>query len=131
MGYTCNWRRTSFRCKIFSTFIFLTFGYLAYLVYTSGVDIFHPDNLYLLSHPENWEWGSDVSKDLTVQDAIFATVYALKLWARLGLPWLAFGLRFLVEFSKENPSFPYIILSMIIASFVFFSLQQFVFFELF
>ncbi len=94
------------------------------MIYSSGVDIFHPDNLYLLSHPEEWEWGGNVSKDLTVQEAILATAYALKLWARLGLPLLAFGLRFLVEFSKENPSFPYILLSMIIASFIFFSLQR-------
>ena len=69
--------------------------------------------MYLLSHPENWEWGDDVNKDLTVQEAIIATLYALKLWARLSLPWFAFGLRFLLEFSKENPSFPYIVLTLI------------------
>ena len=127
--YICRSKRNarsniSMRCKLILSILTFTFGYVIYFIYSKNIDIFNKDNLFLLSHPEKWEWGADVNKDLTVQEAIGASLYALKLWARLCLPWLAFGLRFLIEFSKENPSFPYIILILIFISFVFFSLQR-------
>eukprot|EP00944_MAST-04C_sp_MAST-4C-sp1_P000444 g444.t1 len=53
-----------------------------------------------------------------------ATIYAVKLWARISLPFAVYGLIVFVEFSKNNPSFPLFLLALLVVSFIFFSLQR-------